>query len=130
MHDLPGLEHYRFLKSASKGASSKLSLLSIFVPTQNDWSEFETLPEEIHLTDVAFEISQISNASTFYKEYRLFRDQTRKSESYDQHLGLFIDIPPMENPKNYFDYYFETIFNGEIDPTVVTSLRFKLSEFL
>ena len=70
----------RFHPASSKGVSSLISLLTIIFPQQLEWSEFKTIAEELHLTNVAFEIFQIKETelNQFLENFK-----TKDDKAYD-----------------------------------------------
>lgn len=128
MEGISGVKHSRTVKAASKGVSTQTSLLTILIPAHFDWDEFSLLPEEIHLTNVAFEVYQVAELKSFIQDYPKHLEVL--NQKYDQTLLLGIDCPTIKTFEELFDHSFSIQMNNTIDILIVEKLRFDLAEYL
>lgn len=118
----------RFHPASSKGVSSLISLLTIIFPQQLEWSEFKTIAEELHLTNVAFEIFQIKETelNQFLENFK-----TKDDKAYDVRGLLLLNIQDV--PQEFqlqFDFCLYETFYDEVDIGIIEELRFKIAEFI
>lgn len=121
----------RFHPASSKGVSSQLSLLTIILPEQLDWDEFETMPEELHLTNVAFEVFQFkdSDLDHFVAEFKARKDL--KDRSYDVRGLLSLNFDKIDQSfVSKFDFHVNANFEDGIDIGIIEELRFQIANYI
>jgi hypothetical protein len=117
----------RFHPASTKGVSAQLTLLTIIMPNELEWDDFETLPEELHLTNVAFEVFQVdySRLNEFIEKF-----ESRKDQAYDVRGLLYLNSDELkEDFLKKFDFSVSQTFDDGIDIAIIEELRFKIAEF-
>lgn len=145
MENYSGTIHSKFLANSSKGHTASVALLTVIIDPLLDWDEFETIPEELHLTNLEFEVFQVKDTNAFENDYlKSIKQHHRK---YDHKILMLINTNLPELTKHYAslmllnseskietnhsDVYYPTEqFEKEMDIGMIEEMRFWINDRL
>lgn len=145
MEKYSGIIQSKYLASVSKGHTANVALLTVLVEPSLDWDEFKTLPEELHLTNLEFEVFQIKDTIDFAKDY-LKQIQAHHPKYDHKTLMVFgfddsVCIPFLSNYDSIIilnadenatiehpDLWYPKGFDNHLDIGIVEEMRFWIND--
>lgn len=145
MEKYSGTIQSKFLANSSKGHTASVALLTVVIDPSLDWDDFETIPEELHLTNLEFEVFQVKDTNAFKIDY--LNSIKTHHQKYDHKILMFInsDIPELTryygslmilNKKSKIEtdhkdvYYPTESFENEMDIGMIEEMRFWINDRL